>query len=74
MTLTVRTMHFFDTVAGKIISLILIAGISFICGKLAFQYDYLYTGLLTLQAFAAYCAWIALSLKFFNPLMLGVRM
>ncbi len=55
MTITVKTMHFFDTISGKIITLIIIVGLSFICGKLAFKYDWLYTGLLTLQAFAAYC-------------------
>lgn len=74
MTVTVKTVRFFDTVAGKIISLMLIAGMSFICGKLAFQHDWLYTGLLTLQAFTAYCVWIWFDLKFFDPLMPMVRM
>ena len=74
MTATVKTMHFFDTIVGKIVSLMLVAGMSFACGKLAFQHDWLYTGLLTLQAFATYCAWIAIDLRFFNPLIYWVRM
>ena len=74
MTVTVKTMHFFDTIVGKIVSLMLIAGMSFACGKLAFKYDWLYTGLLTLMAFAAYCAWIAIDLRLFNPLIYWVRM
>jgi hypothetical protein len=74
MTVTVKTIHFFDTIPGKIISLLVIAGLSYICGKLAFQHDWLYTGLLTLQAFATYCAWIWFDLRFFDPLMPLVRM
>ena len=73
-TLTVKTIHVFDTITGKIISLMLMAGISYICAKLAFQYDWLYTGLLTLQAFAAYCVWIAIDLRFFNDLVFFIRM
>jgi hypothetical protein len=52
----------------------LIIAVSFGCGKLAFQYDYLYTGLFTLMAFAAYCAWIAIFLRFFDPFIPVIRM
>jgi len=73
-TLTVKTVHVFDTIIGKIFSLTLIVGMIYVCGKLAFQYGWLYTGLLTLQVFAAYCAWIAIYLRFFNHLVFFIRM
>ena len=72
--LTMNTIHFFDSIVGKITCLALIVAISIGCGKLAFQYDYLYTGLLTLLAFAAYCAWIAIELRFLLPFTPVIRM
>jgi hypothetical protein len=73
-SLTGNTIWFFDSIIGKIVCLALIAAITFGCGKLAFKYEYLYTGLFTLMAFAAYCAWIAIFLKFFDPFIPVIRM
>jgi hypothetical protein len=73
-SLTNNTIRFFDSIVGKITCMALIIAVSFGCGKLAFQYDYLYTGLFTLMAFAAYCAWIAIFLRFFDPFIPVIRM
>jgi hypothetical protein len=73
-SLTGNTVRFFDSIIGKIICFAIIVALIFGCGKLAFQYDYLYTGLFTLMAFAAYCAWIAIFLRFFDPFIPVIRM
>jgi hypothetical protein len=73
-SLTRNTICVFDSIIGKIVSLIIIIALSFGCGRLAFRYDYLYTGLLTLMAFAAYCALIAIGLRFVSPFAPVIRM
>jgi hypothetical protein len=73
-SLTLNTVRFLDSIVGKITCLALITAISFGCGKLAFQFDYLYTGLLALLAFATSCAWIAIKLRFLDPFTPIIRM
>ena len=63
-SLTENSIRIFDSIFGKIICLVLIAAMTLGCGKLAFQYEYLYTGLFILSAFAAFCAWLAIALRF----------
>ncbi len=63
-SLTENSIRIFDSIFGKIICLVLIAAMTYGCGKLAFQYEYLYPGLFILSVFTAFCAWLAIALRF----------
>jgi len=73
-SVTVITVRFLDSIVGKITCLALIITFSFVCGRLAFKHDYLYTGLFALLAFAAFLAWIAIYLRFIDPFVPDIRL
>jgi hypothetical protein len=72
--LTRVTVLFIDSLLGKITVLVLLVAIPYACGRLAFEFDYLYTGLFALLAVAAYFSWIAIAVRIFGAFMPVIRM
>lgn len=65
--LTLITVRFLDLIVGKIIYVILITAVSSGCYRLAFDHDYLYSGLFLMLAFAGWLTWVAIWLRFLQP-------
>ena len=72
--LTRATVVRMDTGWGKGVVALLLVVIPCFCGRLAFKFDYLYTGLLAQLIAAAYFVWIALAIRFFAPFMPRIGM
>jgi hypothetical protein len=72
--ITRETIFFMDTFWGKAAVLFLLVTIPYACGRLAFQFDYLYTGLFGLLAATAYFSWIAIAVRIFGAFLPLVRM
>ena len=72
--LTRHTIIFMDLILGKITVVVLLISVPYACGRLAFEFEYLYTGLFTLLAVTAYLFWIAMSARLFNAFIPMVRM
>ncbi len=72
--LTLTTVNYLSLLAGKILCLILIVAVSSGCHKLAFNHDYLYSGLFLMMAFAGWLAWVAIWLRFIQPFTPMIRM
>jgi hypothetical protein len=68
IVLTNDTIFFYDLAVGKIIIFALMVAVSTACWKWAFNYEYLYTGLLSFFIFVGYFAWVAFWLRFFAPI------
>ncbi|HEY5232523.1 MAG TPA: hypothetical protein VIK35_03190 [Verrucomicrobiae bacterium] len=73
-SLTVQTVVVLNSTIGKIAILTLMIAVSIGSWKMAFKYEYLYTGLLVFLAFASFFAWIAIKLRFIDPFMPMIRM
>jgi len=73
-SLTVQTVVVLNSAIGKIAILTLMIAVSICSWKMAFKYEYLYTGLLAFLAFASFCAWIAIKLRFIDPFAPMIRM
>ena len=72
--LTRMTIFFLDTFWGKASVLFLLVVIPYSCGRLAFEFDYLYTGLFVLSTATAYFSWIAIAVRLFGAFIPLVRM
>jgi len=72
--LTRTTIFFLDTFWGKVSVLFLLVVIPYPCGRLAFEFDYLYTGLFVLSIATAYFSWIAIAVRIFGAFIPLVRM
>ena len=72
--LTRATIFFIDTFWGKATILFLLVVIPYVCGRLAFEFDYLYTGLFALFAVTAYFSWVAIAVRIFGAFLPLIRM
>lgn len=73
-SLTVQTVVALNSTIGKIVILTLMIVVSVCSWKMAFKYEYLYSGLFTFLAFASFFAWIAIKLRFIDPFTPMIRM
>ena len=72
--LTRSTIFFMDTFSGKATVLFLLVVIPFICGRFAFEFDYLYSGLFILSIATAYFSWIAIAVRLCGAFIPLIRM
>jgi hypothetical protein len=66
-SLTIGAVRFMGSTTGKITCFVLIVAASAGCGIMAFKNEYLYPGLFTLMACAAFIGWIFIKLRFIDP-------
>jgi len=72
--LTLTTIRCLDPIVGKVLCGILIAAVSFGCHKLAFDREYLFSGLFLMMVFAGWLTWVAIWLRFIQPFTPMIRM
>jgi len=73
-SLTLITVRYLDYFVGKFLCVVLVAAISFGCYKLAFNHDYLYSGLFLMMSVTGWLTWIAIWLRFIQPFSPMIRM